>query len=51
MSELLGILHIEELRYAQKKLYTYNVQDGDDFLIESKWANAQYYLASHKTFT
>lgn len=36
MSELLGILHIEELRFAQKKLYTYNVQDGDEFLIEMK---------------
>lgn len=36
MSELLGVLHIEELRFAQKKLYTYNVQDGDEFLIESK---------------
>ena len=36
MSELLGVLHIEELKFAQKKLYTYNVQDGDEFLIESK---------------
>lgn len=36
MSGLLGILHIEELRFAQKKLYTYNVQDGDEFLIEVK---------------
>lgn len=36
MSELLGVLHIEELRFAQKKLYTYNVQDGDEFLIECK---------------
>lgn len=36
MTELLGVLHIEELRFAQKKLYTYNVQDGDEFFIESK---------------
>lgn len=36
LSELLGILHIEELRFSQKKLYTYNVQDGDEFLIENK---------------
>lgn len=36
MSELAGVLHFEELRFAQKKLYTYNVQDGDEFLIESK---------------
>ncbi|KAI2808966.1 hypothetical protein BLOT_000107 [Blomia tropicalis] len=36
MSELVGVLHIEELRFAQKKLYTYNVQNGDEFLIESK---------------
>lgn len=36
VSELMGVLHIEELRFPQKKLYTYNVQDGDEFLIESK---------------
>jgi hypothetical protein len=33
MSEILGP---EELRFNQKKLYTYNVQDGDEFLIDHK---------------
>ena len=40
MSSLLGVLHIEELRFAQKKLYTYNVQDGDEFLVEVKMPQA-----------
>jgi len=33
MSEILGP---EELRFNQKKLYTYNIQDGDEFLIDHK---------------
>lgn len=36
MSELSGILHIEELKFPQKKLYTYSVQEGDEFFIEVK---------------
>jgi hypothetical protein len=27
----------EEMKFNQKKLYTYNVQDGDKFLVDAKW--------------
>ncbi|XP_015788056.1 tubulin-specific chaperone cofactor E-like protein [Tetranychus urticae] len=33
LSEVMGP---EELKFNQKKLYTYNVQDGDEFLIDQK---------------
>lgn len=37
MAEILGSKGmIEELRFNHKKLYTYNVQDGDEFLIDLK---------------
>jgi len=36
ITEILGITQIEELKYNQKKLYTYNVQNGDEFLIDHK---------------
>lgn len=33
MIELMGP---EEMKFNQKKLYTYNVQDGDKFLVDPK---------------
>ena len=33
MIEMMGA---EEMKSNQKKLYTYNVQDGDKFLVDSK---------------
>lgn len=33
MAEFVGP---EELKFNQKKLYTYNVQDGDEFVVDEK---------------
>ena len=36
MVEIIGHCGPEELKFNHKKLYTYNVQDGDEFLIDLK---------------
>lgn len=33
---MIEIIGPEEMRFSQKKLYTYNVQDGDKFLVDPK---------------
>lgn len=34
--DMAGVHGPEELRYNTKKLYTYNIQDGDEFLVDRK---------------
>ena len=34
--EMAEVMGPEELKFSQKKLYTYNVQDGDEFIVDQK---------------
>ena len=34
--ETVRVSGAEEMRFSQKKLFTYNVQDGDVFLVDPK---------------
>lgn len=36
---MIEIMGPEEMKFNQKKLYSYNVQDGDKFLVDAKWSN------------
>lgn len=33
---MMEIMGPEEMKFNQKKLFTYNVQDGDQFIVDSK---------------